>query len=285
MSASNTRLIYAASVKRGRYGRQFLLGLLGALTSVGAYAALREAGLRPEIDVPPLALDIGKLAAIILGGWLTVRGLMGLWRALTRPSQSVRVYNKGFAWEKGGVMSRYRWPQLITFREGARGLFVGGKPLLQWGAHELTMDDRQVFRFTGDLGSTRAFADAVRPYTSYVTSVRMGRLLRQEQSIKLHPRLMVFPGGVEAGKTEVLWGDMDIQTSRSSLTVRKRSPQGKFKTVRRYPLHTLDNAGGFVELAQGTIRNYQPERHRQPQRTPRRETSPLAEGGDTPPFA
>jgi hypothetical protein len=285
MSASNTRLIYAASVKRGRFGRQFLLGLLGALTSVGAYAALREAGLRPEIDVPPLALDIGKLAAIILGGWLAVRSLIGLWRALTRPSQAVRVYNKGFAWEKGGVKNRYRWQQLLTFREGARGIFLGGRPLLQWGAHELTMDDRQVLRFTADMGNTRAFADAVRPYTSYVTSVRIGRLLRQNQSVKLHPKLTVTPSGVEAGKTEVTWADMDIQASRSGLSLRKRSPQGKFKTVRHYPLHALENAGGFLELAQGTIRNYQPESYKQPQRSPRRETSPLAEGGDTPPFA
>lgn len=285
MSASNTRLIYAASVKRGRFGRQFLLGLLGALTSVGAYAALREAGLRPDIDVPPLALDIGKLAAIILGGWLAVRSLIGLWRALTRPSQAVRVYNKGFAWEKGGVKNRYRWQQLLTFREGARGIFLGGRPLLQWGAHELTMDDRQVLRFTADMGNTRAFADAVRPYTSYVTSVRIGRLLRQNQSVKLHPKLTVTPSGVEAGKTEVTWADMDIQASRSGLSLRKRSPQGKFKTVRHYPLHALENAGGFLELAQGTIRNYQPESYKQPQRSPRRETSPLAEGGDTPPFA
>jgi hypothetical protein len=147
------------------------------------------------------------------------------------------------------------------------------------------MDDRQVLRFTADMSNTRAFADAVRPYTSYVTSVRIGRLLRQNQSVKLHPKLTVTPSGVEAGKTEVTWADMDIQANRSGLTLRKRSPQGKFKTVRHYPLHALENAGGFLELAQGTIRNYQPESYKQPQRSPRRETSPLAEGGDTPPFA
>jgi hypothetical protein len=68
------------------------------------------------------------------------------------------------------------------------------------------------------------------------------------------------PAGVVAGKEKIKWSQLDIAVKGGRLTVKKLAKDGKFRTVKAYPLRQLDNVGGFLELANVTIRNHQPQR-------------------------
>lgn len=276
MATASSRVIYETEMKRSRYFRRFMWRLLGTATTIGAYVALREAALRDLAS--PFALDIGKAAAILLGGFLAVRALYNLILTFIRRSGSLRFYNKGFVWTQGRKAYKYKWTELARFREGARGLYLFRRPILRWGAHQLEMDDERLFKFTGVHGDPRLFARVVRPYAAYVTSVKLSRALRQDHPVSLHPRLTLYPGGVEAGRTEIHWSVLDAVVKNGRLYVR-RHDRGEIKTVRRYPLHKVDNVGGFLEIAKSTQRQYQSVRAGStqspaPQRRERRANAP-----------
>src|SRR5690606_15289868 len=97
--------------------------------------------------------------------------------------ESLRFFDRGFTWTRSGSEYKYGWNKIATFREGVREIRLFERPVLQLGAHTLTMQDGRVFRFTGRYGDTRAFANAVRRYIAAVTGTRMAQALRQEQSI------------------------------------------------------------------------------------------------------
>lgn len=257
MAAESSRLIYETAIKRSHYFRRFMWLLLAIASTVGAYAALREATLRGIVS--PVTLDIGKAAAILLGGFLAVRAFYNLILSLTRRSETLRFYNKGFVWTQGNRAYKYKWTELARFREGARGIYLFKRPILQWGAHVLEMDDERVFRFTSKHGNPRAFVRIVRPYAAYVTSVKLSRTLRQDRPVSLHPRLTIYPGGVEAGKTEIHWSVLSASVKNGWLLV-QRIERRSLKTVRRYPVHKVDNVGGFLEIAKSTQRQYQAAR-------------------------
>jgi hypothetical protein len=256
-TTSPSRLIYSSEVKRSRYFRRFMWLLLGTLAIIGAYVALREAALRSLSD--SLLLDIGKAVAIILGGFFAIRGLYNLVLTFIRKSETLRFYNKGFVWSQGNRDYKYKWTELARFREGARGLYVFGRPILQWGAHRLTMDDERVFKFTSVHGDPRTFARIIRPYAAYVMSVKISQTLRQDRPVRLHSRLTVYPGGVEAGKTEIHWSELDATVKNGRLLVRRRE-RGGFKTIRRYSIHSVDNVGGFLEIVKSTQRQYESQK-------------------------
>jgi hypothetical protein len=88
----------------------------------------------------------------------------------------------------------------------------------------------------------------------------MGRILREEKPVKIHPRLTVWPGGVEVGRQEIPWSELDVRLKGSQLIIRRKNRSGKFRTVRRYNARKVDNVGGFMELVSATIPNYQRER-------------------------
>jgi hypothetical protein len=278
MATAPSRIIYHTDMKRSRYFRRFIWLLLGTVTTIGAYAALREAAFRGIAT--PLALDIGKAAAILLGAFFTVRGLYNLILTFTRRSESLRFYNKGFVWTQGNKAYKYKWTELASFREGARGIYLLRRPILQRGAHRLVMDDERVFKFTSVHGDPRLFARTVRPYAAYVTSVKLSRALRQDRPVRLHPRLIIYPGGVEAGKTEIHWSSLDTIVKNDRLLVRRRK-RGEIKTIRGYALHSVDNVGGFLEIAKSMQRQYQPTRAGSEPRSapPRRERRGAAPGG------
>lgn len=254
------RLIYGASVQRGRFFRRFLRAAFLVLVVAAAYLALGEASARGL--AAPLLLDVGKLAAVVLAGLLSVRGLFNLVMALVRRNESVRFYDKGLLWTRGGNPHKYPWHQLVAYREGVRGLYLARWPLLQWGQNTFVMADGQTFRYGQRFGDTRAGSDAVRRYAAYVTGVHMGRTLRAEQPVRLHPKLTVYPTGIESGQQDVHWSEADVQLDGDRLVIRRLEPDGRFKTIGRYALHDVDNVGGFLELAETTIRNHQPDRFR-----------------------
>lgn len=254
------RLIYGASVQRRRFFTRFVRALFLLIVVAGAYWALGEAASRGLAD--PLLLDIGKLVAIVLGGLLAVRGLYNLIVGLFRRSESVRFYDKGLLWTRGNEKHKYPWHQLVSYREGARGVYLARWPFFQTGSNTLVMADGQRFTYNHRFGDTRVGSEAVRRYAAYVTGVHMGRTLRSEQAVKLHPRLTLYPTGVESGKHDIHWSEVDVALEGDRLVIRRLEPDGRFKTVHRYAQRDVDNVGGFLELAETTIRNYQPERFR-----------------------
>jgi len=255
------RLIYGASVRRKRYFVRFLRALFLTVVVAGAYIALDEASRRALAD--PLLLNIGQLVAVVLAGMLAVRALYNLVMALVRRSETVRIYDKGIVWTKAGVQHKYAWHQLETYREGARGLYFARWPVLQWGANVFTMTDGVQFRYNHRFGDTRTGTQAARRYADYVTGVRMGRALRAQRPVQLHPRLTIYPTGIESGKHEIHWSEVDVRMQGNRLEIRRLDTKGRFKTVGRYPRHKVDNVGGLIEVASATIANYQPERFRQ----------------------
>lgn len=274
MSAQNistdekNRLIFQYQSTRARFRGIFLRMAIVAAAAIGAYVALGEAAARGLAD--PLLIDFGKLAAIILGGLTAARSLIAFMRMIIRPNEEIRFYVKGFVWVRGGKESfKYPYPEVARYREGGRGIYVGMTPILQWGAHEIEVEDGHIFRVLPRHGSLKRFADRLRNPIAYVTAAKIAGDLRAGKPVKLHPKLTVFPGGVEAGKTKIRWGDMAVLIQRSRLTIRKLDMErGRFRTARRYWIPTVDNVGGFYDLAQGTIRNHRERRPSTTQPTP-----------------
>lgn len=255
------RLLYEVSIERKRFRGRFFRQVFLILLVAAAYWALSEAAQRGLVDA--LLLDAGQLVAVVLGGLLAVRALYDLLMWIVRRSESVRIYDKGFVWTRGKNQQRHSWGQLATYREGGRGVYLFGRMVLfQWGAHTLTLRDGAVYKFNGRFGDTRPFARVVRKLAAETTGVRMGQMLRGDRAIKLHPRLVVYPGGIESNKVEIPWEELDIRLQRGQVVVRRKNRKNRWLVVRRYPQHTVDNVGGLLDVATETIRLYQPERFR-----------------------
>jgi hypothetical protein len=252
------RLLYGASVRRRRFFSRFLRAVLIVAAAAGAFWALDEAVRRGLAD--PAYLLAGQLVAVALGGLAAVRGLYNLWLWLSRRDESIRFYDKGIIWSSGNNQHKYAWHQLMTYREGARGIYLMKWPLVQWDGNRFTMADGSSFVYTGRFGDTRAATEAVRRYAAYVTGVHMGRSLRAEQPVRLHRRLTVYPGGIESGKEEIHWSQADVRLDGGRLVIRRIDERGRARTIRRYRARDVDNVGGFLELTSATIRNHQPER-------------------------
>jgi len=260
MAGEKPNLLYGASVKRGRYFIRFMRALLLLVAVVGAYLALDEAARREGL-VDWLALDIGRLVAVVLGGLIAVRGLYNLIMTFVRRGESVRFFDQGFVWNRGKQEYKYAWHQLDKYREGAGGIYLLGRwPLLQWGANRFTMRDGKVFNYNHRFGDTRGCTEVIRRYTSYVTGARMARTLRGEQPVKLNRTLTIFPTGIETRKKDIHWSEADVRMEHRRLVIRQRGKTGRFRVVSRYRPETVDNVGGLLELSAATIRNHQPER-------------------------
>ncbi len=253
MSKSRPRLIYAARVQRSKRIRFFLRSLLAAVTSIGAYFALSEAKRR-NLDIAPILLDIGHLVAIILSGWFIIRSVYNFIMAIIRPTEEIRLYNKGLSWKVGKTLYNYKWSKITAVKEGARGIYIFNRPVFEWGAHRFRTVDGREFKFRGHHGDPRRMMRFARPYTSHYTGIQMGRALREEKPIKLHKSLTLYPGGVEVKKKEIHWVDLNVQVQNAKIVVYQRDAGNKFKKIKSFALHALENAGGFVELSRGMIK-------------------------------
>ncbi len=250
------KLLFQAVVERKRYVRRGLWSLLAAVAAAGAALALEVAGGQGIIDptLQTVGTAVGVAAVIAFG----LRTVLNFWYALRRRTERLRFYDQGFAWECGGTTYKYRWSQLMTFREGGHGLYLGRRPIIQWGAYRLTMQGGRSFRVTPAHGDLRQFGKAVRRYAAHYTGVRMSRMLRdEEQPVKLHRRLVVWPGGIEIGKTEIPWAEMAIALRGRRLVIQRRNAKtGRFRTFRSFDARSVDNVGGLIELAEVTIQNH-----------------------------
>ncbi|MCC6615524.1 MAG: hypothetical protein IT320_18770 [Anaerolineae bacterium] len=249
--AEKPRLLLQAELRRKPYWSRLPILVLGTIAASGAYWALSVAQRRGLAD--SLLLDVGRLVAVVLAGLLAVLTGLSFYRGLTRRNERIQIYDQGFVWKRGKQSRRYAWNKVNVFREGAGGVHVFNRPLLQWGSQQIVTRDGATYRFKPAHGDTRRFARAVRKYVGPLTSTRMGQMLRAERPIKIHPRLTVYPGGVEANGREIPWSQMSIKVRGNIMRIRQQQPNGKYKTVARFNTRRIDNLVGFLELAQTTI--------------------------------
>lgn len=260
MALQKPKLVYAASVQRRKYIRRFFFSLLAAVAVGGALLALLVAADRRAGGVSPTIYLVGQGVALMMLIIIVLRGLANLWWSLRRRTEQLRFLDKGFVWQRGKQEYKYGWGKLLSIREDTRVIALGKRPVLQFGAHRLVMDDGERFNVTGAYGDTRAFIKAVRKYAAAATGTRMGHMLRDEQPVRIHPRLTVWHGGVEIGKTELSWADIDMQVKNGKLIVYRKDAKGQFKPYKRFNVRRVENLGGFMEVAKTTIRHYQPDR-------------------------
>lgn len=273
MALDKPQLIYTMQVERQTHIRRFLWGILATVAGIGAWGAFWVISGREDIltDAPPnalLVLQVGQVLALGVVAVFAIRSLFSLVRIFTRRTESAQFYDRGFMWTRGNQSMRYSWGQVQSFKEGARVLRLGFIPLGEIGAHTFTMRDGQTLKFTPAHGDPRAFADAINPYLADILGERMGRLLRDKKSVRVHPQLVMHAAGVQAGNQKIRWSELDVAVKNSNLLVQRKGKNSKFKTVKSYPVHQVDNLGGFMELATSTIKNYQPERFNIKTQTP-----------------
>ncbi len=260
MVPTRPRLVYQATIRRKLYFRRFAWSVLAAVAGVGALVALEEAAGRDDLTDYLTVLRVGGAAALVIVVYFGLRALVNLWRGLTRRNEALRFFDQGFSWKRSGDDYKAGWSKLVYYREGARGIYLGQRPMLQWGANRLTMRDGRAFKVTGVYGDTRRFARAVRKYIADVTGTWMARALRQEKPVRLHRQLILYPGGLHAGKHEIPWSELEVGLKRGRLVIYRLNKNGKFKSVKSYSAASVDNVAGFLELAHGTLRNWQRER-------------------------
>lgn len=258
------RLIYEFNISRRQDVRRFFWNLLAAVAGFGAWVALDAVPSRVDVTFDPLFLQVGGIVALGVTALFAVRALFNLLRAVRRTNESGRIFDKGFTWSRGAGKrkseERYAWSQVKTFREGVRTLRIGRLVLAQSGAHVLTMRDGNVYKFTAAKGDPRVFVKAVRPLVADVMGERMAQNLRSGKTIRVHPQLALAEPGIMVGNQKIRWSEVDITVKGGRLAIKKLDKNGKFRRVKIFPLTQLDNVGGFMEIANMTIRNHQPKR-------------------------
>jgi hypothetical protein len=76
--------------------------------------------------------------------------------------------------------------------------------------------------------------------------------------VKLSDQLVVYPGGVAWKRVEAPWAELRVTVDPDwrQITMRRVQPGVKPKTLARMPIYSLDNAGGFVEIARPMIESH-----------------------------
>jgi hypothetical protein len=255
-SLKKPRLLYQITIERSRYRKRALLLLLLVLISAGAWFAL---GLPQAAAADSRAVNIGRLTAAAIILLASIRLVINLVRWRSHRSETLRLFDRGFTWIRGGTEYQSSWSKVHTFREGGRGIYLGQRPLLQWGAHTLLMQDKQTFKLLPRHGNLRQLTRLLRPLIAEPTGIRMSRRLRRELPIRIHPKIVVWPGGLEIGKDEYPWETLRVGMTKQRLMIEARQ-NGKTRRVGRFGSHSIDNLGGFLEVAQTTIRTHRPAR-------------------------
>ncbi len=239
------KLILQLTARRRPYFWRVLRSLVVlAFMLIGIYVldeAVRQNRFPAELWLPGIIL-FGIVAVIF-----ALRALLNFWRWLRQRNETVRFFDRGFVWSINGQNHQYGWSAVKNFREGGR-------------AHQLTMNDGQEFRITSAFGDMPAILKVLRRPTAHVTGIQIGQALREEKSVQVHRKLVMWPGGLEVNKHEIPWSQVEVKLDGNYLNVLRKTESSKFTPVRRFRTSSLDNLGGFLEVARATIRNHQRER-------------------------
>lgn len=239
------KLLLEATLKRRPYFRRLLLTLLGLIAALLGLYAVNEAD---NIGTLPVGLWLpGVVIALLLTVLFLLRLLINLWRWLRGTDEKLRLYDQGFVWTRGKETRKYGWSALHTYRETARALY-------------LTMRDGKVIKIGERHGDVANWAFLLRKRAARVTGTQIARAIREERPVRLHPRLTVWPGGVEINKQEIPWSELDVRLKGHRLAIYRMAKSGKFRLVKQFNAQTVDNVGGFLELAHSTIKNHQRQR-------------------------
>lgn len=257
------RLLFESHVERRTYWRRFRFSLIVLVVVLFTLLTLSLVRERMAGDIDSNVLDTGGVAGVVVAVLLFLRAVVNLGRWLVRRDEHIRIFDQGFTWSRSGVTHKYGWSRLRTLREGGHGLYLRKRSLVQWGVHRLRTADDETFTFKPVNGDMRRFIRVVRPLAAEVTGIHMARTLRQGKSVRLHRDLQVWPGGVAVKKRELPWASLDVKVRNRRLILRtladngrKNASRERYKVVRSYALSSVDNVGGFIELAATTIRNH-----------------------------
>ena len=249
----STKLILEIKVDRETFARRLRFSIYVLVAAILAWVALDQGRARELVD--GITLDIGRLAAGILILLMSIQVIINFFRWSSRPSETIKFFNKGFSWTRKGQEHRYSWGKVQRFREGGRTRYLFGRPIWQSGRHTLTMNDNQVFYLAPWHGNLKQIARAIRPVIAEVTGMHIARRLRDEKPVKVHRQLTVWPGGLQIGRQELPWKVLNVSVKNERLII-KAKDRGKVRTVGRFSIHSVDNLGGFMEIATSTIRNH-----------------------------
>ncbi len=239
------RLLMEATLSRKPFFRRAGLSLLGLIAAVIALWGLNEAnnlGKLPEGLWLPLTIAMALLGLLFL-----IRTLLNFIRWLRTKNETLKLYNQGIVLTRGKDTVKYGWGSLHTYREGSRAL-------------RLTMQNGKVINIDNRFGDLPRWASYIRQYAARVTGVYIARAIREERPVVLHPKLTIWPGGIEVDKKEIPWSKVDVRLMGKKLVVFQRAQSGNFQKVKAYNMHTVDNVGGFLEVAHSTMKNYQRDR-------------------------
>lgn len=240
-----TRLFIESKVSRAPFFRRAWLSLLACIVLIIAIWGLHEAYILDKLSTE---LWTGLTIAVAIGGVLfLIRALINIVRWFRTKNETLKLFNKGIVRKRGTETVNFGWGSIHTYREGSRAL-------------RLTMKNGQVLNIDQRYGELDRWASYIRRYAAQVTGVYIARAIREERPVRLHPKLTVWPGGVEVDQKEIPWSEVDARLVGKKLVIYQRAKSGNFQKVRQYNMHTVDNVGGFLEVAHSTMKNHQRDR-------------------------
>ena len=239
------RLLMEATISRRPYFRKTWLSILGLITALMGLWTLNEAnnlGKLPNNSWLPLTIAVGILGLLFL-----IRAILNFNRWLHTTNETLKMFNQGIVRTRGKDTLKFGWGSIHTYREGSRAL-------------RLTLQNGHVVNIDSRYGDLPRWASYIRQYAARVTGVYIARAIREERPVVLHPKLTVWPGGIEVDKKEIPWSNVDVRLKGKQLVVYQRAKTGGFQKVKAYNIHTVDNVGGFLEVAHSTMKNHQRDR-------------------------
>ncbi len=244
-TTQHPRLLAEATISRRPYFRRAGLSILGLIAALIGLWGLYEAdslGKLPNGSWLPLTIAVALIGVLFL-----IRAIINFVRWLRNKNETLKLYNQGIVRTRGKDTVKYGWGSLHTYREGSRAL-------------RLTMQNGQVINIDNRYGDLARWASYIRQYAARVTGVYIARAIREERPVVLHPKLTIWPGGIEVDNKEIPWSKVDVRLMGKQLVVFQRAKSGGFQKVRAYNMHTVDNVGGFLEVAHSTMKNHQRDR-------------------------
>lgn len=242
---SKPKLLLEVSLNRKPYFRRTWLSVMGVITALMGLWVLNEAenlGALPAGLWTPLTIAVALLGVVFL-----IRALVNFVRWSRTPDGSLKLYNQGIVRTTGKDTVKYGWGSIKSYREGSRML-------------RLTMQNGGVITIDRRYGDLSKWAAIIRQYAARVTGVYIARAIREEQPVHLHPDLTVWSGGIEVSKKEIPWSEVDARLVKKQLIIYQRAKSGNFQPVRAFKMETVDNIGGFLEVAHSTMKNHQRDR-------------------------
>lgn len=245
--APKANLLYWSQNRRSHHRQALSLALVLASTAAAAYAALNAAS--DPLLINALWLDIGKLAAILLGSSSSCRFVTQLVLATSRQNQTIYLYDRGFTWHQGRSQKRYLWNQVQRYHENLRG-----PARLPFGSLTFRTDDERVYQLLPAHGNLQRIARLIRPYLAEATAQQMRAQLQRDRPVRLHRNLLIWPNGVTIKRREIAWPDLELRIRRGRLQFRLLRSNGKSRVVKAFPLRTISNLAGFLQLSQSALR-------------------------------